>query len=62
MFGFTIIVAPNETLHVLRPYAAHFSREDPGGFWAKRCPDRPRPLGHAGYCLDPRSGRLLYGY
>lgn len=61
MFGFTIVIAPNGTIHVKRPYAQHFTREDPGGFWAKRRPDRPRPLGHAGYCMN-RKGRLLYGY
>lgn len=62
MFGFTIVKAPNGTLHVLMPYRRHFSREDPGGFWAERRPNRPRPLGDGGYCIEPETGRLLYGY
>ncbi len=62
MFGFSIVVAPNGTLHVLRPYAQHFSREDPGRFWRDRYPDWTPPAGRGGYCLDPRTGRMLYGY
>jgi hypothetical protein len=48
-FGFVLKVAPNGTLHVLRPFSQHFRRR------------YPEP-GDAGYCLDPRSGRMLYGY
>lgn len=48
-FGFVLKVAPNGTLHVLRPFSQHFRRP------------YPEP-GEAGYCLDARSGRMLYGY
>lgn len=60
MFGFRIVKAPDGTLHVLMPYRWHFSREDACG--CGRCNKGPRPLGRGGYCIEPRTGRMLYGY
>lgn len=47
-FGFRIVLAPDGHLHVVRPYAAHFSR-------------RGTERGRAEYVLERRTGRLLWG-